>query len=190
MRIAALGLAGALAFGPAGADVLVSPGEVLAVVTHEWTGDGGADRAVLVAHEDAVDLYIYVSGEGPDERVLAVEARAIGWRGAMWGTQPTLEVTERGALRLTSGNDAIGRGRWTETLTILYRGSEFVIGGYTYIGRDTLDPDDTYDCDVNLFTGKGTFNGDALSVDIGGAVPVAIWGTDAAPPDSMICPQE
>ena len=90
--------------------------------------------------------------------VLAGKAIGIGFAGRAWGTEPELSITERGAIRLVSKNEAIGRGRWTDTLTILYRDGQVVVGGYTYTARDTLDLEYRYDCDVNLFNGKGVFN--------------------------------
>jgi hypothetical protein len=190
MRMAAWGVAMALSVGPAGAEVLVPTKDVLDVITAEWNEDGAADRAVLVANEDAFDLYIFLSTDAVDERALAVEALGLGWRGAMWGTQPALDLTDRQALKVHSGNEAIGRNRWQETLTILYRQGRFVVGGYTYVARDTLDLDYQYACDVNLFTGKGVFNGQAFTTDAAGAVPVEIWSTDEAPPLSRLCPEQ
>ncbi len=190
MTLTAWGLAGALVALPAAAEVLVPASDVLEVLTTEWNEDGGADRAVLVANEDTFDLYVFLSTDAPDERTLAVEALDLGWRGAMWGTQPSLELTDKRALKVHSGNEAIGRGRWHETLTILYRNGRFVVGGYTYVGRDTLDLDYEYNCDVNLFTGKGVFNGKPYSAGAKGAVPVEIWATEATPPIGRLCPEQ
>lgn len=174
-----LGLVSALGLAvPAMADEpSISPGDVLAVITHEWNEDGGFDRAVLAGRNDEVGLYLYLSTDEPDGRRLAVHAQAIAWQGAMWGTQPFLELTERGSLQLHSLTDSIGRNRWHEVLTIVFRNDRFVIGGYTHTARDTLDPSYEYACDVNLFNGNGFFNGEPFHTEVR-AVAVNDWDPD------------
>lgn len=166
-----------------------SLGDVIAVATHDWNGDGGFDRAVVTGSGDEVDLWLYLSNGEPDGRDLIARAAGIGWRGLMWGTQPEIEVTGKGALLLTTMNEGIGRSRWHETLTILWRDGRFVVGGYTRSAYDTLEPDYEYACDVNLFTGKGVFNGKPIATEVR-AVPVTDWrASDAQPYSTRICPE-
>lgn len=141
-------------------DNTVKPENILAVVTADWNEDGSFDRAILLASEtetDQVDLLIYLSNS-PNSMALAVSKKGIAWQGAMWGTLPTLESTDKNGLAIISANDAIGRNRWQQKLTVVYRNKAFVVGGYTYEDRDTLDLDASSTCDVNFFTGKGLKN--------------------------------
>jgi hypothetical protein len=52
-------------------------------------------------------------------------------------------------------NESIGRDRWRQTLTVAWRDDTFVLAGFTYSWYDTLDPEKSGTCDVNLLTGKG-----------------------------------
>jgi hypothetical protein len=155
---------------------------VVAIADGDLNDDGSRDRAALVSSDGDLDLYVFLSADAPGERVLAGKADAIGFAGRAWGTEPELSITERGAIRLVSKNEAIGRGRWRETLTILYRDGRVVVGGYTYTSRDTLDLDYRYDCDVNLFNGKGFFNDTAIRTDRR-ATPIETFERDG------ICPE-
>ena len=182
-------LAGALLTGPAlGDQPDPGIGDVLEVVHHDWDGDGDRDRAMLVNDPGGyIDLHIYLTGldEGAD-RTLAVRVRDFVWGGAMYGTHPRLEVTGRGALRVHSQNDSIGRNRWSQVLTVLWREGRFVVGGFTYEALDTLDLDFEYACDVNLMTGKGVFNGRSFRSQVR-AKAVQDWGgLDTAP---QPCPE-
>ena len=156
--------------------------DVVAVADGDLNDDATRDRAVLVSRDGDLDLYVYLSADVPDERVLAGKGTAIAFAGNAWGTEPELSITERGAIRLVSKNEAIGRGRWTDTLTILYRDGQVVVGGYTYVARDTLDLDYRYDCDVNLFNGKGFFNDEPFRTNRR-AMPVETFSRDG------ICPE-
>ena len=141
-------------------DDAIRPERVLSVVTADWNNDGAFDRALLIASEtepDEVDLLVYLSESSQSMR-LAVSKKNIAWRGRMWGTQPALETTERGSLVITSANEAIGRNRWSRKLTVVYRDKAFVVAGYTYTERDTLEPGSPSSCDINFLTGSGVKN--------------------------------
>ncbi len=157
---------------------------VLSVVTLSFQADGGTDRAVLVANGDAgADLYLYldVNDGQPDAATKpALVKKKAAWSGAMWGSRPTLDSNNRGALLIKSGNEAIGRSRWSQTLTVLYRNKEFVVGGVTREERDTLDPKLGGACDLNLLTGKGKRNGKPVATKFA-AVKLADW-SDEKPP--------
>jgi hypothetical protein len=130
------------------------------VVTADWNGDGRFDRALLVASEteaDQVDLLLYISDSSTSMR-LAVSRKNIAWRGAMWGTQPSLELSGRSSLVITSANESIGRNRWIRKLTVAYRDKAFVVAGYTYSEYDTLDVGAHSSCDINFLTGNGIKN--------------------------------
>lgn len=167
------------------ADLTIRPDRVISVVTSDWNGDGSFDRALLLVSEkeaDEVDLLIYLSAsDKPYDMRLAVTKANIAWRGAMWGTQPSLEVNDRKSLIITSANDAIGRGRWTRKLTLVYLGKSFVVAGYTYNSHDTLDLTSST-CDVNLLTGNGIKNKKPFKTTYK-AVAVAEWSAAAIPPE-------
>lgn len=135
----------------------ISYQNVLDVVTSDWNGDGSFDRAVLVSSKNdltEVALYIYLSDSSKDSLKLAVHKKGIAWAGGFWGTLPSLDTNKRGSLVITSANESIGRSRWSQDLTLAYRNNGFVVAGYTYTARDTLDLDYSLICDVNLLTGQ------------------------------------
>lgn len=71
------------------------------------------------------------------------------------GQQPSLEALENGSVRLKSQNSAIGRSRWSQTLTLVYRQQAYRIGGFTWQEYDTLQQYPALFCDLNLLSGKG-----------------------------------
>jgi hypothetical protein len=141
-------------------DKCISPKNILSVVTADWNDDGHFDRAVLTVSDKPyeTELFIYLSDSSVDNMKLVVHKKDIAWRGALWGTQPSLETNKKGSLIVTSANEAVGRDRWTQKLTLTYRNKVFVVAGYTYRAYDTLNPNSGLDCDVNLLTGKGIKN--------------------------------
>ena len=165
-------------------DDLISPAAVLAAVSHDWNNDGLQDRAVLVEGTEDADLYLSLSIPGTFERRVAAIGRNIAWRGEMAGTRPNLALSDSGSLLVQSMNESIGRTRWVETLTITFRDGSFVVAGYTRVERDTVIPENRFDCDVNLLTGKGIFN-DAPFGTSQPLLPVERWHTDLA----RICPE-
>jgi hypothetical protein len=134
--------------------------KVLSSVKADWNRDGVTDRAILAASEadpTETDLLIYLSDPSQKSR-LALSKKNVAWRGAMYGTQPSLSVNPQGSLVVNSANDAIGRDRWSKKITAMYENGEFVVAGYTYSYHDTLDLSVGGTCDVNLLTGKGVRN--------------------------------
>lgn len=132
----------------------IHPEDLVGFLMEDFNGDGMLDKAILVQGAEDVDLYIYVSSdEGKLE--LAVYNAGIVWSGMMYGTTPSLvQHPETKSILLEAGNQAVGRGRWMQTLTISYRDKEFVVSGFTHESYDTLDPKNTHSCDYNLLTGK------------------------------------
>lgn len=158
-------------------DKCINPKNILSVVTTDWNDDGNFDRAVLAmpdSESDETELFIYLSDSSTNEMKLVVHKQNIAWRGGFWGTQPSLETNERGSLIVISGNQAIGRNRWTQKLTMAYRKNAFMVAGYTYTADDTLDLNYKLDCDVNLLNGKGVKNGKPFKSSAR-AVAVSDW---------------
>ena len=186
-RIAAvlLGLAAAPAAG-AGERTVVAA-SVIAALTADLTGDGGMDRALLVDNGGGyVDLLVFSNLDNRME--LVAESRSVAWLGHAWGTLPELGLSPTGALQVTAMNEAVGRHRWRQTLTILYRNDRFMVGGYTYSAYDTLAPDTGRDCDVNLMTGRGIAGGVVFESRVR-TVPIEEWNAETAA-SSGICPAD
>lgn len=165
---------------------------VSAVVTADWTLDGAPDRAALVEREGAADLYLFVSTGQDAEAADGAEGGGMtlvhalpgfAWRGAAWGTQPELGLSGAGSLEVVSGNLAIGRSRWQETVTIAWRDGRFVVAGFTFESHDTLDPGLSKDCDVNFLAGRGVLDGEAFPVARRGGIPLEAWSAAEVPPE-------
>jgi hypothetical protein len=71
-------------------------------------------------------------------------------------------VNEKGSLLIKSANEAIGRSRWSQTLTIVYRNGQFLVAGLTREARDKLDPKAGGSCELNFLNGKGKSGGKAV----------------------------
>jgi hypothetical protein len=157
---------------------------VLSAVTLNFQDNGATDRAVLVDNQDSgADLYIYLSLDDatPDAPVKpALVKKAAAWSGATWGTSPSLEISNKGSLLIKSDNTSIGRDRWSQTLTVVYRNKEFVVAGITYNTFDTLKSEAGGSCDLNLLTGKGLRNGKPVETKFP-AVKLADWSDEKLP---------
>ena len=157
---------------------------VLATVTFSLEG-GETDRAVLVENGDAgADLYIY-RDLGPAHAsstpaTPALVKKSAAWSGAMWGTRPALETNAKGALLIKSENSGIGRSRWSQTVTVVYRNKEFLVAGLTRDAYDTLDPNEAHGCDLNFLSGKGKKDGKAVDVKTP-AKKLADWSDESLP---------
>ena len=138
----------------------ISAAKVVSVVSADWNGDGDFDRAVLVEADesDMTDLLIFLSTASGTMRLVEYKSN-IAWRGAMWGTQPSLGTNEQGSLVVSAANEAIGRNRWHQKLTLIYRRDRFIVAGYSYSDYDTLKPDTGMLCDINFLAGRGVSNG-------------------------------
>jgi hypothetical protein len=137
--------------------LLVAPETVIGSITADWNDDGGPDRAILIEDpsKDDATLLIYLSQPGDTPMQKVVHNAAIAFAGGMWGQKPALSLSQAGSLIVTSMNESMGRTRWEAKLTIAYRDQHFVVSGYTYSRRDTIDLDNYSSCDVNFLTGKG-----------------------------------
>ena len=157
---------------------------VLSAVTLDFTGDGAQDRAVLVLNDNSsADLYLYLvkdDAKGESALALAQSKAGIAFSGGMWGQLPSLESNGKGSLMIKSMNDSVGRDRWSQTLTIVYRNKEFLVAGISFTARDTLDPKAGGSCELNLLTGKGLRNGKPVQ---GKPAPIRLadWSDDKLP---------
>ena len=144
-------------------------------------GDGVAEIFTLTVEADAATLVLDPGGARrsyPD----------IVWSGAMAGTVPHLEIAPNGSVLLISGNEAIGRDRWRQTLTIAYRQGDWRVAGFTYAWSDTLDPGSAGGCDLNLLTGSGTVTAGSGTREVRptiGALPLAAWTRETMPGECL-----
>ena len=152
-----LASAGAATAGP------IDTNNIVAAATGDFNKDGASDLVLLVRGEDAMDLRFFLQA-GDGGGYLTESGVALGkvWGTAepdgMRGQEPELKALANGSIQITTHNDAIGRDRWSETLTIAYRNTDFVVAGFTYDYHDTLDEYNNGDCDLNILTGKGAGN--------------------------------
>jgi hypothetical protein len=161
-------------------NILIDPVDVIDVLSQDWNGDGSADRALLVSGEEDADLYLYLSRDDGGHRLAGI-GRSIAWHGAMAGTLASLEqAPSSSAFFVHSQNDAIGRNRWHNKLTIAIRDNQGLVAGYTYESRDTLNLDYSFSCDLNLLNGKGFRNGKPFRTK-GQRIAIADWSDDRLP---------
>ncbi|RAZ92688.1 hypothetical protein DPM33_02055 [Mesorhizobium hawassense] len=149
--------------------------------------DGRTDRAVVIQDAGgAADLYIYLNEQktGPARRPDFVkmgltEDQVIG-----------LESKGKGSLSITSCFGCGASKSTEETLTIVYRRGEFLVGGYSRNwdwNRQTSSGVETTlgDCDINYLTGKGTASKDLEDgKPVKGKfkpVPLEDWSSDMRP---------
>ena len=172
--------------------VLVAPAsaeprleDVLSAVTLSFGNDGATDRAVLTQNDEGdADLTIFRDVPAPgDAKAAATPAlikKSVTYSGQAWGTRASLSTNPKGSLVMTAENDAIGRDRWSETLTIVLRDKAYVVAGMTYASRDTLDPKAGHSCDLNLLSGKGMLDGKPFP---GKLAPIALadWSDEKIP---------
>ena len=130
---------------------------ILSSVVADFNGDKLMDSAVLIKSGDRVDFYLFL-GDASGNMKLKLLKKDLVWSGSLAGTLPQLAAEKDGGLLVYSQNDAIGRNRWHQRLSVDYRDNDFVVIGYVYDERDTLDPKFSLTCDVNLLTGSALKN--------------------------------
>ncbi|MBO6639529.1 MAG: hypothetical protein JJ920_17330 [Roseitalea sp.] len=168
---------------------------VVSVATGDLDGDGARDAALLVAPDpDGTDDHalIVLRGTGFDEGAmepwLSYPNAVWGGSGMMVGNRPSVDFTASGSLLLKSGNEAIGRNRWNQTVTLAWRDNDLLVAGFTYGFHDTLDLDANGGCDINILTGNGisTDNGRDSRVSLGSQrLELSAWIAAGAP---ILCP--
>jgi hypothetical protein len=139
----------------------------ISFVSTDWNGDGLEDRALLIqsaSGEPQATLLIYLS-EAPDRLRLAIRKENIVWHGSLYGNEAQLSLNDQGSLVISSQNEAIGRGRWSQKITATYQDGVFIVAGYTYSYRDTLDLAAGGTCDVNFLTRRGFRNNNPFTID-------------------------
>jgi hypothetical protein len=150
-------------------------------VTLDIDQDGKPDRASLLRNRDTNDLDLVIEpsswNSNPQmSRRLAFTKKAIA-------SGLVLEFVAKGksSLVITTGCGGCSNDVST-TLTIVHRGRDFVVAGYT-LAWDTRTGSGT--CDVNFLTGKGTLsrNGSKTRPLTGRFAPIKVddWSNDNRP---------
>ncbi|WP_426123103.1 hypothetical protein [Pararhizobium sp. PWRC1-1] len=160
----------------------IDPGRIVVAATGDWDKDGSSDLAMLVAPVEGTDedhaVYIYLNDGDTDRLKLKTVVPNKVWGDlTMAGRAPSITALENGSILITTHNDSVGRDRWEQKLTVAYRNFDFVVAGYTYTSYDTLDPDNTAECDLNVLTGKGKSSGKPVATK-GEIVLLKDWSDD------------
>ncbi|EAR50615.1 hypothetical protein OG2516_12226 [Oceanicola granulosus HTCC2516] len=138
--------AAALLAGPLAAQGFTAP------VVSDLDGDGAAETFTLLDSGDGTaDLRIEAGRS-------VIHAESIAWKGGI-GQEPELAVLPNGSVQVISMNEAIGRSRWRQALTIAHRDGAYRVAGITYGWYDTID-NTGGTCDFNLLTGRGIIERD------------------------------
>ena len=160
----------------------IDPQRIAFAATGDWDKSGTPDLALLVTPPTDSDedhaVYIYLGDEDSGRLTLKTIAPNKVWGDlSMAGRAPSITALPNGSMLITSRNDAVGRDRWEQKLTVAYRNFDFVVAGYTYTSYDTLDPDNATDCDFNVLTGKGKANGQTVATT-GAIVLLKDWSDE------------
>ncbi len=134
---------------------------IIAGASGDWNKDGATDLALLVApgsDDEVIGIYLYVTESDRGLLKLVTSAPDKVWGNSrldgFYGQDPAITALANGSIAVMSQNSTIGRNRWERTLTLAYREGRFIVAGYTYAYRDTLDVADSGFCDYNVATGK------------------------------------
>lgn len=128
----------------------------------DFNKDGAPDLVLLTRGTEDMDLLFFLRDRERDYLKPAGMALNKVWGqigpDAFYGQEPELKAMANGSIQITTRNDSIGRNRWSQTLTLAYRNTDFIVAGFTYSYHDTLDLAASGDCDLNVLTGKGIAN--------------------------------
>lgn len=158
MKTLFAGLIVALGAGAALADP-IETNDIVAAVTGDFNKDGAQDLALLVRTDEDMDLRFFLQ----DKDGMYLKPAGVALK-KVWGTaapdstvgqEPELVAMPNGSIQVITKNEAIGRDRWHQTLTLAYRNTDFIVAGFTYSYYDTLEPENSGNCDLNVLTGKG-----------------------------------
>lgn len=141
-----------------------STDQVFSVATGDWNSDDAPDTVIILKVDEGeqFDVLFYLSDEYRRLKLHDYVQDMVWGASAMFGQEPWVSVRENGSIIIGSQNSAIGRNRWEQKLTIIYRQSQFIVAGFTYSYYDTLDLNASGECDLNLMTGKGFVNGEPV----------------------------
>ncbi len=138
----------------------VHPWQVVATLTGNWDDETFIDRAVLLQVDDeklgpVLDFIIYAEDSNTYEYIEVGRIHDVAWNGRMWGSHASMIENEAGSIQINSMNEAIGRDRWHEELTIAFRDDAYRVAGFYNDWYDTLDLENGGACSLNFLTGEG-----------------------------------
>ncbi len=133
-------------------------------------------KAVLIREYEFAALYIF---RGPyDPQPLAYAPR-VAITGERWGAVPWLEFDGSGALLVHSENRAFGRNKWDSTLTIIERNGRFIVSAFHGTGYDSLNPDDYFDCTIDMLAQTVTLNDKPITpFPLPAEIHIRYWSED------------
>jgi hypothetical protein len=115
----------------------------------------GCENVILLASEvteDGADLLILPDLRDADAAAPLLVARDFVWAGSMFGQWPSISQRDNGSLVITAEQFGVGRGAWSQDLTLAWRDGQFVVAGLTQTDIDRAYAFSAV-CDVNLLTG-------------------------------------
>lgn len=120
-------------------------------ITLDIDNDGKIDRAAMVRHPDGAqaDLYIYLAVG--DEKLDLSRKPSFLKKDLMTERMLSLESKGKGSLIVHYGCGGCSNDYET-TLTIVHRGGEFLVAGFTYDWETRYS---VGSCDINFLSGKG-----------------------------------
>lgn len=124
-------------------------GAVLDYLEQDIDQNGSHEIITLRRGQDGADLLIQASKDA-DAKIYPNLVFA-----GLAGQIPALKALKNGSVQIISQNESVGRSRWQQVLTLVYRQDAYRIGGFTWHERDLFNEYPTIDCDLNLLTGKG-----------------------------------
>ena len=147
----------------------IDPARIIDAATGDWDQDGQQDLAILAASaEDGGQIGIYIYLRDGEHQLLRLAVSAPGKisgttdADGAFGQEPSINAIGKASIAIHSQNSAMGRDRWDQTLTLVYRDKQFIVAGYTYNYYDTLDPNAGASCDYNALTGSMQKNGKSV----------------------------
>jgi hypothetical protein len=151
--------------------------------------DGKMDRAIVLQEAgEPADLYIYLAAD--EEKLDPSRRPDFVRKGLTEDRVIDLESKGKGSLAMTSCFGCGASKSTEDTLTIVYRQGQFLVGGYSRSwdwNQQTSDGVKTTvgGCDINYLTGKGTVSKDLEDgKPIKGRfrpVPLKDWSSDKRP---------
>lgn len=127
--------------------------EVVTTTSLDLDNDGKLDNVYLVGpKQNELDLYVKLSST---EKFVVARNFVTNMSSDFFGMGNEFDKNEAGSLIVRSYNEAMGRGRWQEDITIVFRNGALRVGGYTFTSRDTIDLDEFFKCDINALNGHG-----------------------------------
>lgn len=144
-----------------------SPDQIFSVVTGDWNKDDVSDAVWILNRNDGeqFDVLFHLSDEYGRLKLHTYVPDMVWGASVMFGQEPWVSVRDNGSIIIGSQNSAIGRNRWEQKLTVIFKDQQFVVAGFTYSYYDTLDLNANGECDLNLLTGKGIIDGKAEKFD-------------------------